>query len=124
MKPANTDPLDRILSTEEELAPSSGFTASVMDRVRQEAGMPEPMPFPWKRALPGAVAVAIGLAWCVVQMVRMGIAEAKSPLLVTLHPSALVTLRLETAGYVATALVLSLPSWLIARRIMGRGGLV
>jgi ABC-type spermidine/putrescine transport system permease subunit I len=52
--------LDRILS-EEEILPSSGFTASVMDAVRREASAPPPLPFPWKRALPGLVAVGLTL---------------------------------------------------------------
>jgi hypothetical protein len=53
--------LDRILS-EEEILPSSGFTASVMDAVRREAAAPPPIPFPWKRALPGLVAGGLTLA--------------------------------------------------------------
>ena len=43
-----TNKLDRILTAEEELVPSSGFVASVMERVREEAAAPEPIPFPWK----------------------------------------------------------------------------
>jgi len=35
-----------------------GFLASVMDRVREEAAAPPPIPFPWKRALPGMALVA------------------------------------------------------------------
>ena len=131
MKPAKTNPgtdqmpkLDRILASEEELAPSSGFAAAVMDRVRQEAAVPEPIPFPWKRALPGMIVVGVGLVWCLVQLVRMGIAEAKAPVLITLHPAALMTPRVESAGAVAAALGLSLLSWLLARRVIGLRGLV
>ncbi len=51
---------DRIMS-EEEILPSSGFAASVMDAVRREAAAPPPIPFPWKRALPGAVFAAATL---------------------------------------------------------------
>ena len=50
----NEDEFDRIMS-EEEILPSSGFTASVMEAVRREATAPPPIPFPWKRALPGVV---------------------------------------------------------------------
>ena len=53
--------IDRILSREEELLPSSGFAASVMDAVRREAALPPPIPFPWKRALPGLLVAALAL---------------------------------------------------------------
>ena len=55
------DEMDRILSGEDEILPSSGFTVSVMDAVRREAAAPPPIPFPWKRALPGLVLG--GLCW-------------------------------------------------------------
>jgi hypothetical protein len=65
------DEFDRIMS-EEEILPSSGFAASVMDAVRREAAAPPPIPFPWKRALPGAVfaaAILIGiLAICAMEL--------------------------------------------------------
>ncbi len=48
-----------ILGGEEELIPSSGFLAATMERVREEAAMPKPIPFPWLRALPGIV-LAVG----------------------------------------------------------------
>jgi len=54
------DEFDRIMS-EEEILPSSGFAASVMEAVRREAAAPPPIPFPWKRALPGAVFAAATL---------------------------------------------------------------
>jgi hypothetical protein len=44
--------IDRILA-EDEILPSSGFTASVMDTVRREASETRGIPFPWKPALPG-----------------------------------------------------------------------
>ena len=47
--------INRILSREDEILPSSGFAVSVMDAVRREAAAPPPIPFPWKRALPGLV---------------------------------------------------------------------
>jgi hypothetical protein len=53
--------LDRILSKEEEILPSSGFAASVMEAVQREAAAPPPIPFPWKRALPGLCAVALAI---------------------------------------------------------------
>ena len=127
MDPAKTESsatraenLDRILASEEELAPSSGFAASVMDRLRQEAAAPEPIPFPWKRALPGMTIALAGLVWCAVKLIEMGIAEAATPVSVRLHPGAAMTLPLQSAGWVAAALGVSLLSWLLARRMAGR----
>lgn len=55
------DEIDRILSCEDEILPSSGFAVSVMDAVRREAAAPPPIPFPWKRAIPGLVAAGVVL---------------------------------------------------------------
>jgi len=56
------DDIDRVLSREDEILLSSGFAVSVMDAVRREAAAPPPIPFPWKRALPGLVAGGLALA--------------------------------------------------------------
>ena len=48
----NNDDLDRMLLEREEIVPSSGFVAAVMEAVQQEAVAPAPIPFPWKWALP------------------------------------------------------------------------
>ncbi len=60
------DELDRMLRTHmnastEQLTPSSGFTQSVMDAIRDEATAPPPIPFPWKRLLPAAIALLCAL---------------------------------------------------------------
>lgn len=65
----NDDDLDRVLREREEIVPSSGFVASVMEAVQQEAAASAPIPFPpipfpWKWALPGfvvSVAMAMGM---------------------------------------------------------------
>jgi hypothetical protein len=71
----NEDEIHRILSGEDEILPSSGFAVSVMDAVRREAAIPPPIPFPWKRALPGLVvalsALALVLVAGVVAFVRL-----------------------------------------------------
>ena len=53
------DQINRILSREDEILPSSGFAVSVMDTVRREAAAPPPIPFPWKRAVPGLVVAGL-----------------------------------------------------------------
>lgn len=66
---ANDDQIDRILSREEEIVPSAGFTASVMEAVRREASVPAPIAFPWKRAWP--VLVLAGLSIVIVPLVAV-----------------------------------------------------
>ena len=56
--------IDRALSAPSDgIVPSSGFADSVMTAICREASAPAPIPFPWKRAIPGFVAalVALGL---------------------------------------------------------------
>jgi hypothetical protein len=51
--------LDRRLSEEEPLTPSSGFSARVMEAVDADRAQPAPLPFPWWRFLAGAVASGV-----------------------------------------------------------------
>ncbi len=62
--PALTDPeLDAALGSDHErILPSSGFADAVMSAVHHEAAAPAPIPFPWKRALPGMIAAAVVLS--------------------------------------------------------------
>lgn len=53
------DEIDRILSNEPPLRPSAGFRDRVMNAVREQAATPEPIAFPWRRFLPGALAGAL-----------------------------------------------------------------
>ena len=80
MKPDN---LDRVLSREPEIVPSSGFVGSVMAAVRSEAAAPPSIPFPWKRALPGLLACAVAIAWSVVDAFRSPSRESVSVILPT-----------------------------------------
>ncbi len=119
--------LDGILGAEEELAPSSGFVSAVMERVRGEAVAPKPIPFPWKRVMPGAVAAAGGLVWIGVEVARQGLTrmpDLGSPIELWAHVPQQMTGTLEDTGWVAAALGVSLLSWLLARRMVGRGGLM
>jgi hypothetical protein len=112
--------IDEILAADEELVPSSGFLSAVMERVEEEARMPAPIPFPWKRAVPGFVLAAGVFGWAGVEMVRAGIPAMEPGLPTTVQiPPGLVQ-PLEQVGWVALALALSLASWLLARRLAGR----
>jgi len=126
--------IGHILAGEEELMPSSGFAASVMDRVRQEAALPEPIPFPWMKAIVLILLASGGIGWSTVELVRIGLPgfdltalgrSAQSWLTISLPPPSVVQVRsLEQAGWVAMALGVSLLSWLLSRRLAGRGGLL
>jgi len=69
------DEIDHLLSREEAILPSSGFATSVMDALRREAAAPPPIPFPWRRVLPGLVAGGFALALVLVEIVLV-IAQA------------------------------------------------
>jgi len=118
------DVIDRILAAEEELVPSSGFLAATMERVRDEAACPKPIPFPWLRALPGIVLAAGVLGWCGFELARVVLVNAREISFTQLHLTATAGRALEPAGWVAAALAVSMLSWLFARRLAGRSGLL
>lgn len=117
------DPLDRILASEEPLVPSSGFLAAVMERVEEESRLPAPIPFPWKRAIPGILLAAGVFGWGAVEFVRQAIPAARQVALTPPQLPAAAERPLEQAGWVAMALAISLVSWLLSRRISGQSGL-
>jgi hypothetical protein len=122
--------LDAMLASEEALVPSSGFLAAVMERVDEVARMPEPIPFPWKRALPGFVLATAAAGWGAVEFVRSGIPAIKSGMqtelpapavhLPALHAALSGSSPIGQAGWVAMALGVSAASWLLARLLVGR----
>jgi hypothetical protein len=120
----NHESIDQILAKEVELIPSSGFLASVMEKVHEEATAPRPIPFPWVRALPGIILASAVFGWGAVELVRAGLSGVIG---ITLPPPQLSVafLRpLEQAGWIAGALGASLLSWLLSRRIAGRSRLL
>jgi hypothetical protein len=116
--------INRILATEETLIPSSGFLASVMERVQEEAAAPPPIPFPWKRAIPGMVLVTGTLGWGAFEFVRHAISDVHQLAFTPPHISATLVAPLEEAAWIALALGVSLVSWLVSRRLAGRSGLL
>jgi len=105
--------IDLLLARKEELIPSSGFTASVMAAVTREAAAPPPIPFPWKRALPG-------LGWCLAVIVGLLI-TGRAP---TDNPPLLSALELSAvlggAGWITAALLVSFLSIALSVRITGK----
>ena len=67
--------IDRILSDEDEITPSSTFLDTVMVAVEQEAATPRILEFPWLRALPGMIALLAAL----VAATWNGIAALRDP---------------------------------------------
>jgi len=120
--------LDRILSTQEDLVPSSGFVKNVMDAVRQEAAAPPPIPFPWRRALPG-------LILCVLAVVAGGVIAVLRPWPQRVYPApepsfwtglwSDLTALLSAAnigglGWIVLALLLTFASVMLPLRLIGR----
>jgi hypothetical protein len=68
--PLTDTQLDAALSAgQDQILPSSGFADAVMTAVRAEAAAPAPIPFPWKRAVPGIVGVTAAFVLLVAMMV-------------------------------------------------------
>lgn len=126
------DELDRFLSTEQPIVPSANFARNVMDKVRTEAAAPPPIPFPWKRALPGLVLCVAGLvAMCAAAFQRSGpppLREAPGPSIWTATWAGLATnlagpLRAANAGGVGWILLAFLLTYVSVKwslRLAGR----
>ena len=119
------DELDRILSAEDRIVPSSGFAASVMDAVRREAATPPPIPFPWKRALPGLVVGIVALAGLIVAGLALGAPAIAAAAPATLSlPQLIAAARVaaqqaDGAGWIALTLLLTLASVFFSFRATG-----
>jgi hypothetical protein len=122
--PTGSTAIDRILEAEEVLLPSSGFLASVMERVQEEAAAPPPIPFPWKRAIPGIVVATIVLGGSAVELVRFSLSALREISLAPPRLPVVVALPMQGAGWVALALGASLLSWILSRQLAGRSGLL
>jgi hypothetical protein len=100
--------LDRILSSkDEDILPSSGLIASVMEGVRSEADMPPPIPFPWKHALPGLAAAGAALV-CLLTLLLDQVSHSTFPLPQAADVLAWRTPVIDALGWSLLALALSL----------------
>lgn len=105
--------LNRILSKDAKIVPSSGFVASVMDVVRREATAP-PIPFPWKRALPGLCVCGLALLLVVIIVITTSSGEnsggAPSSILELGFAAILVGWRAMGANWIVLGLTLAFVS--------------
>jgi len=65
------DDFDRTFIDNDTLVPSSGFSARVMDAVRDEAAEPPPLPFPWRPFVIGVLACVVWAASAIQVMTRL-----------------------------------------------------
>jgi hypothetical protein len=96
----------------------------VMERVLEEAAAPAPIPFPWKRALPGFVLAAGVFGWAGVELARLALPAMRQGLPTAAHLPAALVPPMEQVGWVALALGASMASWLLARILTRRSGLL
>jgi hypothetical protein len=109
------DELNRVLLGEEDIVPSSGFVSAVMDAVRGEAAALPQIPFPWKRALTGLAACTLALGASLISAHTQAGGQAGSSVLT----AALESARAAGAGWIALALLLSLVSVILSKRLAG-----
>ncbi len=114
------DDLEHILAGEDEIQPTSGFTASVMEAVRQEAATPPPIPFPWRRAVPGIMAAVVVLLSTILALVHFsGTAETaidSATMLTAVKRQVEIAMHFG-AGWIVLALLLSLASVAVSMRL-------
>ena len=118
------DQIHRILASEEPILPSSGFLTAVMDHVEDEARMPAPIPFPWKRSVPGILLVAGVFGWGVYELIRAGIPSLHDLMATQQQLPSAIARPLDQVFWVVLALVVSLASWILSRRLAGQSGLL
>jgi hypothetical protein len=118
------DDLDRMLSSDGDIVPSSGFANSVMDAVRREAAAPPAIPFPWKRVLPGVIISVVAFMSAII----LGFNQLVAAITVAPLPAAF-QIWLEAAmrspliaesGWIALAVLLTLVSVNLSMRFVSR----
>ena len=117
------DDIDRILSRDAEIVPSSGFASSVMDAVRQEASAPPAIPFPWKRALPGVIVAVVAFASAVILGFDPLVAAITVPLVPALEKwldTAVKSPLTPASGWIVLAVLLTLLSMNLSMRFVSR----
>ena len=116
------DAVGSILATEEVQVPSSGFVSAVMGRIEEECRAPKPIPFPWKRAIPG-MALAVGVLGGGA-FETIGHASEMTISFAPVHFSAATAGGAEATAWIALSVVASMLTWQLSSRLVGRAGLL
>lgn len=118
------DDLDRILSRDAGIVPSSGFASSVMDAVRQEASAPPAIPFPWKRVLPALIFAVVAFVAAVILGFDQLVAAMTVPSLPTgfqtRFEAAMRSSLIAESGWIVLAVLLTLLSVNLSMRFVSR----
>src|SRR5438552_3276284 len=110
------DEFDQILSGEQQIVPSSGFVAVVMDDVRRTAVTPPPIAFPWKRALPGFIATVVGF----VSIFALAFAGMAPRVLASEEVVIFNSMYFAIVGWLVFALLLTLASTMLSMFLFQR----
>jgi hypothetical protein len=103
------DNLDRILSTDQDVVPSSAFVDNLMAAVRREASTPAPIAFPWWRVVPGFAICAVALtAFMVIAAIQIYEGAAVAGPAPRLFVNVVETANRVGLGWIALALIASL----------------
>jgi len=103
------DDLDRILSTDQDVVPSSAFVENMMAAVRREASTPAPISFPWWRVVPGFAIGTVALtAFLVIAAIQFYEGAAVAGPVPRVFVNVLETTTRVGLGWIALALVASL----------------
>jgi hypothetical protein len=137
------DELDRMLARSfgpphsraahtESIEPSSGFAASVMERVREEAAAAAalgPIRFPWRRAVPGICMVVLAVAVCATLFMLASIgavqlASHAASSAIAVRPQPAIAGWTETAmrlhlGWLAVGMMIAFVPFALSRGLMG-----
>lgn len=96
-----------------------------MDAITRESQIPAPIPFPWKRALPGMFAAGLAFLSVLVLAVMLAIqAPVNQPLpaeMLSAFYALSHTLQAVGASWIALALVLTLFSVMLSTRFVATG---
>lgn len=88
-----------------------------MNRLREEKAAPQPIPFPWRRAIPGFVLAGGVFAGVALEFARSITRTGMMLALPPLHVEMLTSPPMRQTGWVIAALAVSAASWLLARRV-------
>ena len=112
------DNLNRILSTDEDVVPSSSFVGNVMAAVRRDTSARAPISFPWWRVVPGIAICAIALTvFFVIAAIQFYEGATVAGPVPRVFVNVVETANRVSLGWIALALIASLmPTRLVLAR--------